>query len=142
MTLEADIVPLGRGQLVGIQDRPVAAVSQVLRGIAVAAAAAYTALGKRSRGKPVRRLRQRRLDAGRVAVQAVGIDWQRRGHARDIAEVRGHVPDAAFAVEVDRQLKPLPIHLVQVGPAAMSRADEVLETPFSVQSGQTVALLR
>ncbi len=28
-----------------------------------------------------------------------------------------------------------------VGPAAMSLADGVLETPFSVQSGQTVALL-
>ena len=131
MALDAGTVALGGSEVLGVGDGAAAMLREMRGGVAVAGAAADAALPEGCGGVAVARGDLGWLNAGCVAEEAVGVDGERGGHAGRISVGGGHLPCAARRVEVDGQLEPLTVDLVQVGAALRGRADVILQTPLA-----------
>ncbi len=138
VALDAGAVTLEGSEVCGVGDGAAAALRQVLCGVAMTGAAADASLKKWLAGIGVARRDLGRLDVRHVAVETVRIGGKRRRHAWGVGEGRGHLPGVALGVEVDGELEPLVVDLVEIGAALRGRADEILQGLLAGESAARV----
>lgn len=131
MALQTDGVAFARDKLVGIENGSAAMLRNMLRCVAMASFAGYAAIQERHCGVAITCLRERRLHATGMAMQAAAVHREGERHFCGLLVVRRHVPYAFFGIPIDRYFEPVALSLKEKGAPALAGAEEVEQFFFA-----------